>query len=213
MAASETPPAESGAEGRAGRGRGECSVAGCDRPALARSFCSKHYERNRKYGSPHALRQYATPGESFLARTEPLLWSGCLIWTGALARGGYGQITVGSKQVPAHRYAWERENGPIPEGMKVDHRYHCNPACCEVSHLRLATTAENGWNRNGASRNSTTGIRHVNLSRGKPRVQIRRGGRYHCSTHETLEEAAAVAERITREWDGEFAGPVRARGD
>src|SRR5690606_21541386 len=60
-------------------------------------------------------RRYATPEEAFEARTEPLAWSGCLVWTGHLNHAGYGRLWVDGRMVLAHRYAWEQENGPIPD--------------------------------------------------------------------------------------------------
>lgn len=72
----------------------------------------------------------------------------CKIWTGALNNKGYGQTSVrvptprGHKTVYVHRLTWERERGPIPEGMCVCHR--CDtPACHEITHLFLGTKADN----------------------------------------------------------------------
>lgn len=33
-----------------------CTVDGCTNPVLAKGFCSKHYNRNHKYGSPHTVK-------------------------------------------------------------------------------------------------------------------------------------------------------------
>lgn len=106
--------------------------------------------------------------------------------------------------MPAHRFAWERENGPIPAGMVVDHRDHCNPACVEISHLREATIAQNIANRAGADRdNASTGVRNVYPNHDRFMVRI---GKKYIGTYLTLEEAATVAESARRELFGEFAG-------
>ena len=166
-----------------------------------------HYARWYRNGDPEKLVSYADPEAAFLARTEPLLWSGCLIWMGATDAHGYGRIYAGRKVVPVHRYAWEREHGSIPEGMVVDHRYHCDPSCCEVSHLRLATRTENRRHQGGASRSSVTGVRNVFPHReGWFRVSVRCNGRRYGGTHRSLASAQAEAARLREELFGEFAG-------
>ena len=71
----------------------------------------------------------------------------CWPWTGATQKG-YGALGIGGrkgKTVSAHRFAWELEHGPIPEGMNVLH--HCdNPPCCNAqhpNHLFLGTFSDN----------------------------------------------------------------------
>ena len=74
--------------------------------------------------------------------------SGCLEWTGGTNRHGYGFIRYGNKTVSTHRLAWELANGrPIPEGMCILHSCD-NPPCCEPSHLRPGTHADNAADRN-----------------------------------------------------------------
>lgn len=65
----------------------------------------------------------------------------CQIWTGATDRG-YGRICVGGVVQRVHRVAWELANGPIPEGMTLDHLCHVK-ACINVAHLELVDHAEN----------------------------------------------------------------------
>lgn len=185
----------------------DCSIDDCHRPRKTRGWCEPHYKRWRRHGDPEARAWHATPEGAFLARTEPLLWDGCLIWTGGRTSSGYGHISVHGTVMPAHRYAWERVNGPIPDGMVVDHRYHCDRACVEVGHLRLATRVENRRNQNGASRSSATGHRNVYHHReGWYRVTVRKGGRRHGGTHQSIEAAIAEALALREELFGDYAG-------
>jgi len=184
-----------------------CSIEGCERPRKARGWCGTHWLRWRKHGSPHVARAYArSPEESFLARTEPLPWSGCLIWTGALSDTGYGSIVVDGKTRYAHRYAYEREHGPIPDGMAVDHMYHCDRACVEVSHLRLATQSENGFNRKGATVASKTGTRGVLPHQGGFVASAQFGGREARRWFKSESEASAWIVEQRGDLSEEFAG-------
>src|SRR5699024_281803 len=70
-----------------------CSIAGCEKDALARGWCPKHYQRWRAHGDPlGGGRQYKDPAEAFEARTRPD--GECLIWTAAKTKNGYGQLVV-----------------------------------------------------------------------------------------------------------------------
>ena len=153
-------------------------------------------------------RRYADPEDAFLARTEPLLWTGCLIWTGAVS-SGYGRMYVEGRLDYAHRYAWEQENGPIPDGMRIDHRYHCSPLCCEPSHLRLATMRQNNHHRRGANRdNRSTGLLNIyRRESGRFAVRIEIDGKCKSfGTFDTVEEAVERRNAVRRERSGSFAG-------
>jgi hypothetical protein len=81
--------------------------------------------------------------ERFESKLCPEPMTGCLLWTAAGDKNGYGLIHDGEhKQVKAHRAAWTFEHGPIPDGMCVLHK--CDtPECCNVQHLFLGTNQEN----------------------------------------------------------------------
>lgn len=73
--------------------------------------------------------------------SDESLFTECVAWTGASARG-YGYVSVGGRMLRAHRRAWEQQYGPIPAGMVVMHRCD-NPSCVNLDHLALGTQADN----------------------------------------------------------------------
>lgn len=69
----------------------------------------------------------------------------CILWTGAVQSSGYGSRAVGDgsgRTALAHRMAWEEANGPIPEGLTIDHLCFVR-ACVNPLHLEPVTQAEN----------------------------------------------------------------------
>lgn len=71
---------------------------------------------------------------------------GCLVSTYSAGSHGYAQIgwnEAGERVVTvAHRVAWIVANGPIPEGMTVDHECKTRK-CINPKHLRLLPNYEN----------------------------------------------------------------------
>lgn len=86
-------------------------------------------------------RKDVTVEERFWDKVEKS-GDGCWIWKAALFPNGYGHFKTKEKDNLSHRFAWELQNGKIPEGMILLHS--CDtPACVRVSHLKLGTSAEN----------------------------------------------------------------------
>lgn len=78
--------------------------------------------------------------------------NGCWISTYSVASHGYAQIgwKNGSERnvVTAHRASWTHFNGPIPEGMTIDHICHVR-RCVNPEHLRLMSNIENATGGGG----------------------------------------------------------------
>lgn len=66
----------------------------------------------------------------------------CWVWTKRRHRDGYGLLTWCGRDAQAHRVAYGLTHGPIPDGLLVMHACD-NPPCCNPSHLRLGTYADN----------------------------------------------------------------------
>lgn len=192
-----------------------CSIDGCARPKRCRGLCNAHYLRWRRHGDPLAggppMNEYESPAHRLRALTRRDESTGCLIWHGPTTNMGYGSISRNGESVGTHRFAWELAHGPIAEGLRVDHLCH-NRACCELSHLRLATNAQNMANRLGASSNSKTGVRNVFPKGDKFIVKVRREGlTFHGGTFTNIQDAEAAAKALRRKVHGAFADSEVAR--
>lgn len=185
-----------------------CSIEGCKDKLLAKSLCSTHYQRLKRLGDVKASmpiqRKYKTPEESFAARTE---WQGdCLVWIGYINPEGYGQIRLPHRAQLAHRYAWEKANGPIPDDLQIDHTCW-NTACVNLDHLRLATSAENSSYLSSGLKGSKSGLRNVYRHGRGWMVQVHKAGTFHYfGTFSSIEEAKNVAQRARGDLFGDFAG-------
>lgn len=110
--------------------------------------CGCGGEARKRFLPFHHLRagvRTPTPTKSWEDYPAPVRdeASGCLRWSGPHHSQGYGLV---SGDQYAHRVAWEREVGPIPDGHQIDHvraRGCVHRDCVEVGHLEAVTQAEN----------------------------------------------------------------------
>ncbi len=151
-------------------------------------------------------RMMEAPEDRFWAKVDQSAGpDGCWPWL-ASRHGGheggearYGKFGLRGKDVQAHRVAYELTNGPIPTGLQVDHTCH-NTLCMNPAHLRLATPGQNTANRDGARRDSRTGIRGVVPSWSRWRAEVKQHGRFaYQATYDRIWDAdlAAILARAT----------------
>lgn len=120
---------------------------GCGQKA---PICKKT-DRSRGYVAGQPLR--FLNGHNKRGATRPLterFWEkvdkegpgGCWLWIGARLDLGYGVFWVDGATVRAHRYSYELAEGPIPDGLVLDHLCR-NPPCVNPAHLEPVQQREN----------------------------------------------------------------------
>lgn len=123
----------------------------------------------------------------------------CWLWTAGRLTEDYGAFHINRRPYLAHRVSYALAYGPIPEGIKVDHKCH-NTMCVRPSHLREATHKQNQENLGKLMGSNTSGYRGVSFkkSRGKWLGTVGHNGKIHyVGLFATPEEAntAVIAKR------------------
>lgn len=122
------------------------------------------------------------------------------------ASNDYREVWFMGRKVYTHRIAYMLAHGDLPKGHKVDH-INRNTLDNRPENLRLATTAQNAWNR-GISRVNTTGVTGVYYEPkvGKYRALIRYEGKLiYLGRSESMEEAVVLRRAAEREYFGQYA--------
>lgn len=113
----------------------------------------------------------------------------CWVWTGRKTEDGYGLFHQDGKQRRAHRVAYERAHGPIPEGALIDHICRTRD-CVNPEHLRVT-------DRKGNAENVVGEYRDVYPVRRKFRVLVTHNNvKQHGGYYDTREEAAKAAREL-----------------
>ena len=127
-------PADSGAD--------RCSIPDCGRPRHARGWCIGHYQRWRTTGTPGGPIPSRDPEVRFWSKVDKRP-DGCWLWAGnTTGTTGYGRFHIAGRMVVAHRWSWEQEHGPVPDGLVLDHLCRTR-LCVNPDHLEPVTNREN----------------------------------------------------------------------
>lgn len=117
-------------------------------------------------------------------------------------KDGHLKATVNKKTVFVHRIVWEMINGPIPDGMTIDHINHIRDDN-RIENLRLATRQQNVHNTLQRDGNLPRGVRERN---GRFFAVVKVGGKQVWGGgYSTPEEASEVATCMRNELHGGFA--------
>lgn len=119
----------------------------------------------------------------------------CIVWTGAQNSKGYGCFGVNGVSQLAHRLAYEDANGPIAEGMTVDHLCR-NRACVNPEHMELVTRKEN--TRRAVALSVGSECRRGHPIRSESDLYSRKNGIHECrecrrAAKRRFSDAAALA--------------------
>lgn len=93
-------------------------------------------------------KKLMTDLDRFFTKISPEPNTGCWLWLGSLDRYGYGQFFIGShkdnsrKNGRGHTFAYRNLVGPIPEGLRLDHKCRVRE-CANPYHLEAVTIREN----------------------------------------------------------------------
>jgi len=129
----------------------QCSVDGCTLPPKSRGMCKKHYSRSLVHGDP--LRVLVILGDDLARFWSKVSKDGpvpahcpelgpCWLWLDSPDPDGYGYFRVGRKMYRAARFSWGLANGPIPDGLVIDHLCRNRP-CVNPRHLEPVTNRVN----------------------------------------------------------------------
>ena len=118
-----------------------------------------------------------TVRERFEEKFEPVPFSGCWLWIGALDGKGYGAFTINGHQVRAHRFAFEQFSRPVPDGLTLDHLCRVRQ-CVNPAHLEPVTHRANVLRGVGSSAINARRIvcAHGHIFAGE-NVRLELGGR------------------------------------
>jgi len=123
----------------------------------------------------------------------------CDLWTGYTNADGYGVQHVGGQVRYTHTLAWEAVNGPVPDGLQLDHLCRVR-ACRAVAHLEPVTSQVNTLRGEGVA---ALNARKVACPQGHPytpeNTRMTPRGQRMCRTCRRAQNSARKS-RLRAEW-------------
>lgn len=124
--------------------------------------------------------RHGTVAERFWPKVEVRGPDDCWPWLGYRDRRDYGHMWAWGRVRPTHRVAWELAQGPIPDGLVIDHLCRTH-SCANHAHLEAVTQRENVLRGEApAARNAVK----THCNRGHEYdvggVYVEKNGKRHC---------------------------------
>lgn len=103
-----------------------------DVPGASRGYCTKHYQKWRKYGDPLVVRNILGDDEArFWSHVDRRGDGECWPWLSYVDEDGYGMFGTNRKVRRVHAWAYEHFVGPIPKTRpSIDHTCHSDDPSC-----------------------------------------------------------------------------------
>ena len=111
-------------------------------------------------------------GQSYPISIDPIYF--CWLWTSRIDKDGYG-LANGSKLQMAHRWVYEQEIGPIPDGLMLEHWCRVR-SCCNPNHLEPTTQSVNERRKNWRHRSRMRHCCKKGHDKFKHGIRTRTGG-------------------------------------
>ena len=125
----------------------KCSISTCNQSAIARGFCSRHWQRWRKHGHPEVSGRASVNGKLFIEKSLNELTDSCIIWPYNKDGNGYARGTIDGIERQISPYVCEKAHGLPPAPWPVYQAAHScgqgHQGCINHRHLRWATAKEN----------------------------------------------------------------------
>ena len=155
----------------------QCSE--CDRPAVSRGWCQRHYGQHRRAGDFEAHKAPADASEALWRVGWDVDSGGCWNWRGRINPDGYGVIKSSYRGEwfgrVASRVMYCVKRGRVPDSFHVDHLCR-NHRCVNPDHLEAVEPKVNTARGNNGE--METCVRNHSMSGDN--LSVHGNGRRYC---------------------------------
>lgn len=89
----------------------------------------------------YSYRRLTPDLDRLMDKVQPVPWSGCWLWLGAINGNGYGNFWFNEQRINAHRASYMIHHGPLGDDLEIDHLCRVR-LCVNPAHLEPITHAE-----------------------------------------------------------------------